>query len=30
MKKIINLIKRGISNAFNNITYLPSGMLPPR
>lgn len=30
MRKIISLLKKGIIRAFNNITYLPSGMLPPR
>nr|DAG91519.1 MAG TPA: hypothetical protein [Crassvirales sp.]DAI06198.1 MAG TPA: hypothetical protein [Crassvirales sp.] len=30
MKKVISFLKRRVSQAFSNITYLPSGMLPPR
>nr|DAY45793.1 MAG TPA: hypothetical protein [Crassvirales sp.] len=30
MKQIIRFIKRRVSEAFNNTTYLPSGMLPLR
>ncbi len=30
MNKLISFIKKVIKRAFNNTTYLPSGMLPPR